>query len=81
MFDKLRNTAIRGSLNIEALLFQVERSQLGWFGHVSKMPQGWLPKQTLYAEVSGKRSVGRPRTKWLDHMECLGWNRLGLQLY
>ena len=36
-----------------------------------------LPKQTLYAKVSGRRPVGRSRTRWLDYIEDLGWNRLG----
>ena len=42
------------------------------------MPHERLPKQTLYAEVSGKRPGGRPQTRWLEHIEDLGWNRLGL---
>ena len=58
MFDKLRNNAIRESLNIESLLLRIERSQIGWFGHVSRMPQERLPKQTFYAEVCGKKPVG-----------------------
>ena len=37
-----------------------------------------LPKQTLYAEVSGKKPVGRPQTKSLDYIEDLGWNSLGI---
>ena len=41
------------------------------------MPQARLFKQTSYAEVRGKRPVGRPRTRWLDYIEGLGWNRLG----
>ena len=37
-------------------------------GHVSRMPQGWLPKQTLYAEVSGKRPLEDClyRGSWLE---------------
>ena len=42
------------------------------------MPQERLPKQSLYADVSGKRSVGRPQTRWLGFVEDFGWNRLGL---
>ena len=78
MFDKLRNTAIRESLNIESLLLRIERSQLRWFALVSRMPQEQLPKQILYIEVSGKNPVERLRTRWLDYIEDLGWNRLGL---
>jgi len=40
---------------------------------------GNVPIQALLAKVKGKRSVGRPRTRWQDYIEYLGWNRLGLQ--
>ena len=72
MLDKHCNTAICESLDIESLLLWFERSQLKWFGHVNRMTQGWLPKQTLYAEVSWKRPVGRTRTRWLDFIEDRG---------
>ena len=62
MFDKHRNTAICDTFDIESLFHRIRRSQLQWFGHVSGMPHERLPKQTLYAEVSRKRPVGRPRT-------------------
>ena len=62
MFDKLRNTAIRESLNIALLPLWIERSQLRWFGYASKMPQSTLPVQTLFAKVKKYRPVERPRT-------------------
>jgi len=37
-------------LNIEQLLLRIERSQLRWFGHVSRIPQKRLPKQALFCE-------------------------------
>ena len=68
--------AIRESLDIERLLLRIERFQLRWFGHVSKMPHEQLPKPALHAEVSGKKPVGRPQTRSLDYIDDLGWNRL-----
>ena len=79
LFNKVRSSEIRKSLNIEPLLLQIERSQLRWFGHVSRMPQERLPKQALHAKANGRRPVGRPRTRWTDYIEDLGWNRLGLR--
>ena len=79
LFNKVRSSEIRKSLNIEPLLLRIERSQLRWFGHVSKMPQERLPKQALHAKANGRRPVGRPRTRWTDHIEDLGWNRSGLR--
>ena len=42
--NKVRRSAIRKCLNIEPLLLRIERSQLRWFGHVSRMSQERLPK-------------------------------------
>ena len=79
-FNKVRSSEIRKSLNIEPLLLWIEKSQLRWFGHVSRMPQERLPKQALLAKAkNGRRPVGRPRTRWTDYIEDLGWNRLGLR--
>jgi len=81
LFDKVRSSEIRKSLNIEPLLFRIERSQLRWFGHVSRMPQEKLPKQALLAKVK-KASVGPRRTYGEDYSwasEDLRWNRLERQ--
>ena len=45
LFNKVRSSEIRKSLNIESV---------------------------------GRRPVGRPRTRWTDYIEDLGWDRLGL---
>ena len=78
LFNKVRSSEIRKSLNIEPLLFRIERSQFRWFGHVNRMPQKRLPKQALLAKANGRRPVGRPRIRWTDYIEDLGWSRLGL---
>jgi len=38
--DKVRSCKIRKSLNVEPILLLIERSQLHWFGHVSRMSKG-----------------------------------------
>ena len=42
------------------------------------MPQERLPKQALHAKANGRRPVGRPKTRWTNYIEDLGWSRLGL---
>ena len=75
----VRNSEIRKSFNIQPLLLRIKKSQLGWFGHVSKMPQETLSKQALLAKANGRRSVRRLRTRWTNYYKDLGWNYLGLQ--
>ena len=79
LFNKVRSSEIRKSLNIKPVLPRIERSQLRWFGHVSRMPQERLPKQALLAKANWRKPVGRSRTRWIDYIEDLGWNCLGLQ--
>ena len=54
LFNKVRSSEIRKSLNIDPLLLRIERSQLSWFGHVSRMPQERLPKRALLAKANGR---------------------------
>ena len=79
LFNKMRSSEIRKYLNIERLLLRLERSQFRWFGHVSGMSQERLHKQALLAKVNGRRPVGRPRTRWTNYIEDLGWSRLELR--
>jgi len=50
LFDKVRSSEIRKSLNIEPLFLRIKISQLRWFRHVSRMPRKRLPKQALLAK-------------------------------
>ena len=79
LLDKVRSSEIRKSLNVDPLLLRIERSQLRWYGHVSRMSQERIPKQVLLARMVGRRPIGRPRTRWLDYIQNLGWDRLGLR--
>ena len=45
LFNSVRSSEIRKSLNIEPLFLRIESSQLRWFGHVSRMLQQRLSKQ------------------------------------
>ena len=58
LFNKVRSSKIRKSLNIEPLLLRIERSQLRWFGHVSRMPQEKTP-QTSFTCQSKWEKISR----------------------
>ncbi|TWW57747.1 R2DM Retrovirus-related Pol polyprotein from type II retrotransposable element [Takifugu flavidus] len=77
--DRVRSSAIREELGVESLLLRVERSQMGWLGHLVRMPPGRLPGEVFRACPSGKRPPGRPRTRWRDYVSRLAWGeRLGI---
>ena len=76
--NKVRSCQIDKTLNIEAFL-RIERSQLRWFGHMSRMSQDKLARQVLLAAPTGKWPKGGPRTRWSDYISDLAWPRLGVE--
>jgi len=62
-------------LNVEPLLL-VERSQLRWLGHVSRMFQKRLA--VLLATPTGKQPRCFPRTSWHDYIPDVAWYHLGV---
>ncbi|TWW69196.1 hypothetical protein D4764_18G0000020 [Takifugu flavidus] len=76
--DRVRSSAIREELGVESLLLRVERSQMGWLGHLVRMPPGRLPGEVFRACPSGRRPPGRPKTRWRDYVSRLAWERLGI---
>ena len=78
LLHKVKSADIRESLNIESLLLRLERSQLRWYGHVTRMSQKRTVKKLLCSTPIGRRPRGRPRTRWRDYVEDLSWSRLGI---
>ena len=48
--------------SLKPLLLQIERSQLRWFDHVSKMPQEKLSYKLYLPKQMEKKTLGQPRT-------------------
>ena len=73
LLDKVKSADIRESLNIESLLLRLERSQLRWYGHVTRMSQERTAKKLLCSTPIRRRPTGRPRTRWRDYVD-LSWS-------
>ena len=69
--DRVRISAIQEGLGVEPLILCVERSQLRWFGHLVRMPPGRIPREVFQTQPAGRRSRGRPRTRWRDYISTL----------
>ncbi|TWW81619.1 hypothetical protein D4764_01G0014340 [Takifugu flavidus] len=65
--DRVRSLDIREELGVELLLLHIERSQLGWLGHLATMPSGRLPLEVFRTCPTGRL----PRTRWRDYISHL----------
>lgn len=62
--DKIRNDHIRTKLQVEPLEKYIERNQLRWFGHLTRMQNKQQAKKIWQTRASGRRPRGRPRKTW-----------------
>ena len=70
--DKIRNTIIKQKMNItRSLVDDIETKQLQWYGHVSIMEEGRLPKEVMKWRPPGRRKRGRPKRTWADGIRGL----------
>ena len=67
--QRLRNTAIRKTLNITNTISEViTQRRLKWFGHVVRRPDENYVSKAFRQDLQGRRSRGRPRKRWSDQI-------------
>jgi len=76
--DKVRSCDIHKTLNVEQFL-RIERSQLRWFGHVSRMSHVRLARQVLRVRQTHGKAAQKPSKNWVVHIYDLAWPRLGVE--
>ena len=47
----------------------LDDNRIRWFGHVMRMQDTRLPKKRFTLELTGRRPIGRPRTRWRDQVK------------
>ena len=52
--------------DVEIMAVKVTKRRLEWLGHVARMPDHRIPKQTLFGWLPESRPRGGPRRRWRD---------------
>jgi hypothetical protein len=48
---------------------EIKKARLRWLGHVERMSEYRVIKKLFMSKPEGRRSVGRPKMRWLDDVE------------
>jgi hypothetical protein len=48
---------------------EIKKARLRWLGHVERMSENRVIKKLYMSKPEGRRSVGRPKMRWLDDVE------------
>lgn len=64
--DRIKNADIRAELNVEDLNGIIHRYRTRWREHVDRMPEQRIPHQVQKYKPYRRRSLERPRKRWVE---------------
>ena len=72
LIDRVKNERVRELCECkQSVVNRMKVNKLRWFGHVERMDEERLTKNVYDAERQGARKRGRPRMRWIDHLETI----------
>ncbi|CAH2241191.1 jg3256 [Pararge aegeria aegeria] len=74
--DQIRNEEIRRRTGVTDIAQRVAKLKWQWAGHIARRTDGrWGLKVLEWRPRTGKRSVGRPPTRWTDDIRRVTGSR------
>jgi hypothetical protein len=65
---RLINEAIRKTLNVNSLSDTISKYRDNWFNYIRRMDHSPFPRYMLSYKPTRKRSLGRPRMRWVSQI-------------
>jgi len=66
--DNKTNDFIRRELKITGTLDKIDEYRLNWHLHFQRMPQNRIPLKSYHYRPQGRRTIGRPKKRWREHL-------------
>ena len=63
-YDHISEIELRSRTGQQSVVGVIKMRRWRWYGHVLRMQDDRLPKQTIGWMPTGRRNVGRPRDTW-----------------
>ena len=67
-YDHKTNDYIRRELRITGILDKLDEYRRNWLSHLQRMPQYRIPLKSYYYRPQGRRTIGRPKKRWLEQL-------------
>ena len=67
--DHIRNEDTRKEADVKPIETFLENKRLKWFGHCLRRERNYICAKSLRLEVSGRRSRGRPKKRWMVNIQ------------
>jgi hypothetical protein len=66
---KLHNEELRDMYSLPSIIRLIKSRRMRWAGHVARMGEKRNAYRLLVGKPEGKRSLGRPRRRWVDNIK------------
>ncbi|KAJ4435845.1 hypothetical protein ANN_18464 [Periplaneta americana] len=63
-----RNENVMEELQLEPVINHVKHYRNNWINHLHRMRRDRIPKVMLHYRPNGKRSLGRPKKRWIENL-------------
>jgi hypothetical protein len=70
---KLPNEKLHNLYSSSNIIRLIKSRRIRWAGHVARMGEKRNAYRILVGKPEGKRSLGRPRRRWVDNINRMGW--------
>jgi hypothetical protein len=67
--DRVRSEDVRKRLQTGNVFEDIKQYQRKWLEHVERMSPERLPRQAYLYTPTGRRNLGRPRTRWKQQFQ------------
>jgi hypothetical protein len=71
---KLHNEELHKLYTSPNIIRMIKSRRMGWAGHVARMGEKRNAYRILVGKPEGRRPVGIPRRRWVDHIREIGWD-------
>jgi hypothetical protein len=66
---KLHNEELHNLYSSPSIIRMIKSMKMRWAGHVARMGAKWYAYWILVGNPDGKRSLGRPRCRWVNNIK------------
>jgi len=68
LYDHMINDYVCCKLQITGIIGKIDEYSWNWFQHLLRLPQNRIPLKSYYYTPQGRRTTGRPKKRWRDHL-------------
>ena len=68
LYDHKITDSVSPELQTECILDKIDEYRRNWVLHLQRMPPNRIPLKSYHYRPQGRRTIGRPKKRWREHL-------------